>query len=107
MSPLGGFQLMSPDGFQQQGLARLRHFVMRLDGQVRSQTASRPALRYRPSVTTVARLALFGLVLVGAFAAVQPTALAAPSRPTVDDTDPNSPANDNNPEVKGTADAGT
>ncbi len=31
----------------------------------------------------------------------------APPAPTITDTDPNSPANDNNPEVKGTAAAGT
>ncbi len=31
----------------------------------------------------------------------------APSAPTISDTDPDSPANDNNPEVKGTADSGS
>ncbi|MDQ3935425.1 MAG: Ig-like domain-containing protein, partial [Actinomycetota bacterium] len=31
----------------------------------------------------------------------------APALPTLDDTDPDSPANDNNPEIKGTAEAGS
>ena len=32
---------------------------------------------------------------------------AAPAAPSLNDTDPDSPANDNNPEVKGTAEAGS